>query len=50
MCEKLVSLPVRERIGRFKYQDAGGITAEYQAVIEQLHAEISGVVPKEAIS
>lgn len=48
--EKLVSLPVRERIGRFKYQDAGGITAEYQAVIEQLHAEISGVVPKEAIS
>ena len=38
--EKLVSLPVRERIGRFKYVQSNRQEDEYQAVIHQLAKEI----------
>ena len=45
--EPLVALPVRERIGRFKYFSDGDIEAEYQAILDQLYTEISNSAPKE---
>lgn len=45
--EKLVSLNVRERIGRFKYTPAEKVKEEYDAIIKELQAEIKASAPKE---
>ena len=42
------SLPVRERIGRFKYTAPDQIDAEYQSVLNDLATELSNTL-KEAI-
>jgi V/A-type H+-transporting ATPase subunit A len=39
--EPLVALPVRERIGRFKYVPDGQIHGEYDGILKDLHNEIS---------
>ncbi|MEG1879749.1 MAG: V-type ATP synthase subunit A [Oscillospiraceae bacterium] len=44
--EKLVSLPVRERIGRFKYYNQKDLQTEYTAIVDQLYNEISKESPK----
>ncbi len=46
--EQLVKLPVRERIGRFKYTVPENIEAEYQSVLNDLTTELSKTL-KEAI-
>ena len=46
--EQLVKLPVRERIGRFKYTEPENIEAEYQSVLNDLTTELSKTL-KEAI-
>ena len=46
--EQLVKLPVRERIGRFKYTTPDQIEAEYQSVLNDLTTELSKTL-KEAI-
>jgi V/A-type H+-transporting ATPase subunit A len=38
---ELLSLPVRERIGRFKYCAENDIDKEYDAIILQLKSEIA---------
>ena len=43
----LLKMPVRERIGRFKYTVNDNIEQEYQATLEQLAKEIAGVFGKE---
>ena len=43
----LLSLPVRERIGRFKYIPAEGIDKEYSDIQSELDAQISAAIPKE---
>jgi V/A-type H+-transporting ATPase subunit A len=45
--DDLVSLPVRERIGRFKYIKNDRIKDEYDEVLMQLKTEINGLVKKE---
>lgn len=45
--DDLVSLPVRERIGRFKYIKNDIIKQEYDEVLIQLRTEINGLVKKE---
>ena len=37
----LVSLPARERIGRFKYTQSGAMEDEYRAAREELSAEMA---------
>ena len=46
--EQLVKLPVRERIGRFKYTAPENIDAEYESVLNDLTTELSKTL-KEAI-
>ena len=46
--EDLVRLPVRERIGRFKYTKPDAIEAEYESVLSDLASELSNTL-KEAI-
>ena len=46
--EALVRLPVRERIGRFKYTTPDAIEAEYESVLSALANELSNTL-KEAI-
>ena len=46
--EALVRLPVRERIGRFKYTTPDAIEAEYESVLSDLASELSNTL-KEAI-
>ena len=46
--EQLVKLPVRERIGRFKYTEPENIEAEYQSVLNDLTTELSKTL-KEAM-
>ncbi len=46
--EQLVKLPVRERIGRFKYTTPDRIEEEYRSVLSDLAVELSNTV-KEAI-
>ena len=46
--EDLVRLPVRERIGRFKYTTPDAIEAEYESVLADLAIELSNTL-KEAI-
>lgn len=45
--DDLVKLPVRERIGRFKYTKKDRIQQEFEEVIMQLQVEINGLVKKE---
>jgi V/A-type H+-transporting ATPase subunit A len=44
---KLVSLPVRERIGRIKYVHENAVDAEYDSIIAQLSEEIAALDEKE---
>jgi V/A-type H+-transporting ATPase subunit A len=46
--EQLVKLPVRERIGRFKYTAPENIDAEYESVLNDLTTELSKTL-KEAM-
>ena len=43
----LISLPVREQIGRFKYVTEENLDVEYEKVNEQLHVEIANALGKE---
>ena len=43
----LISLPVREQIGRFKYVTEENLDVEYEQVNEQLHVEIANALGKE---
>ena len=43
----LISLPVREQIGRFKYVTEVNLDVEYEKVNEQLHVEIANALGKE---
>lgn len=45
--ETLVSLPVREKIGRFKYVREEDIDAEYDSVTNQLKKEVNSALRKE---
>ena len=45
--ETLVSLPVREKIGRFKYVREEDIDAEYESVTNQLKKEVNSALRKE---
>ncbi len=45
----LEALPVRERIGRFKYTPQDEIKAEYDNILKTLGAEISRTMPKEEL-
>jgi V/A-type H+-transporting ATPase subunit A len=45
--EKLVKLPIRERIGRYKYITNDRLEAEYEDIIKTLHREIDGLLQKE---
>ncbi len=44
---KLVALPVRERIGRIKYVPETGVAAEYDSILAQLTDEIAALDVKE---
>ena len=44
---KLISMPVRERIGRFKYVKEGALDEEYARVWEELDAQIAAAFRKE---
>ena len=43
----LVKMEVRERIGRYKYTREDDIVAEYEKILGELAAEISGLINKE---
>ncbi len=45
--EELVKLPVRERIGRFKYTGKDKVKQEYEDVLTALNNELSNLVRKE---
>lgn len=45
--EKLVKLPVREKIGRFKYVDAKEIDKEYQNIMDTLNNEVNELLKEE---
>ena len=44
--EMLVNIPVRERIGRFKYEPEDKIRAEFESIESQLDAEIGDVLKR----
>ena len=44
---KLINLPVREQIGRFKYTEEENLDEEFAKVTEQLHSEIANTIGKE---
>ena len=44
---KLVSIPARERIGRIKYVEENKVTAEYDAILSELSAEIDAIKREE---
>ena len=44
--EMLVNIPVRERIGRFKYEPEEKIMAEFESIESQLDAEINDVLKR----
>lgn len=44
---KLISMPVREQIGRFKYTPEENLDEEFAKVTEQLHVEIANTLGKE---
>ena len=43
----LISMPVREQIGRFKYTKEEDLDVEYAKVSEELHIEIANSMKKE---
>lgn len=45
--QKLINMPVREQIGRFKYVTEDRLDTEYEKVNEQLHVEIANALGKE---
>ena len=45
--ERLVGLPVRERIGRFKYVPGDEVEQEYEEILHQLALEIDEAAQKE---
>ncbi|HHY83452.1 MAG TPA: V-type ATP synthase subunit A [Clostridiales bacterium] len=45
--ERLVQLPVRERIGRFKYISVDRVQAEYESILKKLSDEIKEMLQKE---
>lgn len=45
--EKLIALPSREKIGRFKYVENDKINAEYEEILKQMNREIAESMPKE---
>ena len=45
--ERLVSLPVRERIGRFKYIEFDKHEAEYKDIVFNINREIDELLQKE---
>ena len=45
--QKLISMPVREQIGRFKYVREDALDEEYRKVDEELTAQIAGTFEKE---
>ena len=45
--QKLISMAVREKIGRFKYTLDEDIDAEYDRISKELHTEIANVLGKE---
>lgn len=45
--EKIVNIPVRERIGRFKYVPSEKVNGEYDDIIKTLNREIEELVMKE---
>ena len=47
LLQKLINMPVREQIGRFKYVTEDKLDAEYEKVSEQLHVEIANALGKE---
>ena len=44
--DDLAALPVRERIGRYKYQAESGIAEEYDAIITELDRELAETLEK----
>ena len=44
--QELIKMPVRERIGRYKYTQNEDIETEYEATLEQLAKEIAEAVGK----
>ncbi len=44
--EMLVNLPVRERIGRYKYEEESKIDAEFESIQSQLDSEIKDVLER----
>ncbi len=44
--ELLIKMPIRERIGRFKYVDESELKAEYDSIIDTLNKEIAEVLSK----
>lgn len=44
---QLVKLPVRERIGRFKYMEVEKIEVEYDSILESIHRESNLLLQKE---
>ena len=45
--EKLVTLPVRERIGRYKYVPADKIKEEYEQILGEVTDQIQELLQKE---
>ena len=44
--ELLVNIPVRERIGRFKYEPENKVNAEFESIQAQLDSEIDDVLKR----
>ena len=47
--QKLINLPVREKIGRYKYVLEENLDEEYTSVYGQLEAELAEAVGKEGL-
>ena len=45
--QKLISMPVRERIGRFKYVTEDALDEEYKKVDNELSIQVAGAFEKE---
>ncbi|WRS26297.1 V-type ATP synthase subunit A [Oscillospiraceae bacterium MB08-C2-2] len=45
--EELVQIPVRERIGRYKYTPDASLDAEYNSILHHLHNQVADLIGKE---
>ncbi|MDL2295476.1 V-type ATP synthase subunit A [Lachnospiraceae bacterium OttesenSCG-928-E19] len=45
--QRLIDMPVREQIGRFKYTLDGDLETEYQRISDELHTQIADTLGKE---